>query len=459
MTRNGARLRNFIVGSATRCISGLAQSNHIYMGEAWDATQSRNKVACTKYQVDSRGTSFDIARYPWNAKVRRAGKPDVLYGTAFAQQIIWDHQHPVDCTGVKFLTMLHWPVGIGALLHFLARALGLAMHLGRILVLSIENFNPKRGDAGMPWYDHRFCPGMVSWECWFQPLTSCVEHADSDTMVVQPEELGRFRVGNFSRHYVPEVFHEMLRECSHVKTDLEFYWWHAQAIAYIVRFNKNTRRQLDKLRSELLQDCYAGCNSSAMKGLPHGTVAMHVRHGDKGREMQILPVEMYWEQARRLASGDQGIQVLEPEFSSGGQVFTYPRSMFAAKSAFVSTEDPLVISETMKLAKAVQGVDGNAVEQPWHVFFTRENRTNVDVETMRKQRGNGRATLESFLNLELALEADAWICTLFSNWCQLIDELRMTVGAKASAPYINIVRKGSAEKCPAFHRRCYINWR
>merc|ERR1712157_610802 len=104
-----------------------------------------------------------------------------------------------------------------------------------------------------------------------------------------------------------------------------------------------------------------------------------------------------------------------------------PREALRGRGLFVSTEDPQVIHEAAKLA----------FTDDWDVYFTRENRTNANVSVMRQQRGNGRATLESLLNLELALEADAWVCTLMSNWCQLIDELRMTVGGMASAPYIN----------------------
>lgn len=32
------------------------------------------------------------------------------------------------------------------------------------------------------------------------------------------------------------------------------------------------------------------------------------------------------------------------------------------------------------------------------------------------------------LNLEYAMKSDAYVCTLMSNWCRLVDELRATVG-------------------------------
>ena len=49
---------------------------------------------------------------------------------------------------------------------------------------------------------------------------------------------------------------------------------------------------------------------------------------------------------------------------------------------------------------------------------------------MTKGRGVVNEVLNALLNLELALEADAWVLTLSSNWCRLIDALRMTVAGK-----------------------------
>ena len=41
-----------------------------------------------------------------------------------------------------------------------------------------------------------------------------------------------------------------------------------------------------------------------------------------------------------------------------------------------------------------------------------------------KERGPAAEYLDSLLNLEVALECGAWVGTLTSNWCRLIDELR-----------------------------------
>ena len=65
--------------------------------------------------------------------------------------------------------------------------------------------------------------------------------------------------------------------------------------------------------------------------------------------------------------------------------------------------------------------------------------------------------LTAFMNLELALEADAWVCALSSNWCRLIDELRMTVGMKASKPYLSMSRSGGKRQpCTPEKPQCYL---
>eukprot|EP00927_Polykrikos_kofoidii_P053901 TRINITY_DN48424_c0_g1_i1.p1 TRINITY_DN48424_c0_g1~~TRINITY_DN48424_c0_g1_i1.p1 ORF type:complete len:784 (-),score=62.52 TRINITY_DN48424_c0_g1_i1:114-2465(-) len=770
--------------------AGFAQTNHLYKDGARVISGVDRPGHCATFEADNPDVVLNSEKYPWSPGVRRGGGSDVLYGTAYAQRVIWEHQHPHDCHEVKYLTMLHWPVGIGAMLHYLAHALGLAMHLGRILVLSIEG--PEvNGRTSMPWYDASFCPGATSWECWFQPITDCPERVGADTMVIPMEQLDLFRgPGNFTRHYVPEVFHEMLRECSHVKPSVFFHWWHVQAVTYIVRFNWQTRNLLNDLRGRLLYNRRADFQRPRhwvpeAEPLPAGTLAMHVRHGDKGIEMPILPIRRYLYRAQQLAAGDQAQRVVGSEFSGGNRSFRFPHTKFAARSLFISTEDPEVMRQAWRLAEggyqflhrgrchgprnrsmryvlrrsadgdgdseqvtsvnacaerckgtqrcaffsvsfiarqctvygsmgscAVARVSGSASDsdyrsyrlnsrdvprtrftyvcaaeeerectchgtvyyggrsppqgitleemqaadyrqeltwgvvpcsssffgtlasdvpkyclcepaeelsyvyiydspcqsgsligldtkqpsigacaarcratmgcgyfsfqqtsldcllhdsgkecsqngsrvgipffrmvhevdyvlirsdgrcandgllwgydtkqlslddcatqcrnhvecayfsyhqfsgacalflegsrcnhdlessgfrsyhmlsnEPWQVFFTRENRTNADVAAMRRERGTGHATLQSFLNLELALEAEGWVCTLFSNWCQLIDELRMTVGAKASAPFVNLVHgawRSSRRRsfgCPFQQPDCCTHWR
>ena len=46
--------------------------------------------------------------------------------------------------------------------------------------------------------------------------------------------------------------------------------------------------------------------------------------------------------------------------------------------------------------------------------------------------------LSMLLNLDLSLDCSSWVCTLRSNWCIIIDELRATVANKANLAQIDL---------------------
>lgn len=335
-------------------------------------------------------------------------------------------------------------------------------------------------------------------------------------MTIVPNDLMHDEIGfvtEYTSADAPQAFHNMLQFCSGIKRSMWFYWWHAQWVAFFVRFNPRTRRLLDYLRRQKLKllrpggfatgdvvrywnpesrrydrlgeirtvlaeqwgdlpsgsirlqpldgsskqwirsehVCFAVIREEALEpldSLPPGSVAVHVRHGDKFIEVKQLPFKRYLEETERLAAGDQDILVLEPALASSSRTFAFPEEAFASRVMFISTEDPDVIFEAMALARQKQ--------KPWTVAFTQENRSNDILMDMVMRKGAGKATLESLLNLELALEADAWVCTLQSNWCQLVDELRMTIAGKASFPYINL----RTDLVAAFKeiRNSYVYW-
>ena len=51
--------------------------------------------------------------------------------------------------------------------------------------------------------------------------------------------------------------------------------------------------------------------------------------------------------------------------------------------------------------------------------------------------------ISMLLNLQYALRCETWVCTLASNSCRIIDELRITIGGKANRNYADL----SAETC------------
>ena len=110
----------------------------------------------------------------------------------------------------------------------------------------------------------------------------------------------------------------------------------------------------------------------------------------------------------------------------------------------MSTDDPQVIREAQELCK-----------KGWNVTYVEARRLNKD-PWMHLTPGKVARTevLLALMNLELAVESDAWVCTLSSNWCRLIDELRMTVASKASEPFLNLEQVA----CRADKPQCYLGW-
>ena len=65
------------------------------------------------------------------------------------------------------------------------------------------------------------------------------------------------------------------------------------------------------------------------------------------------------------------------------------------------------------------------------LLFDRHNLTAAADSATKRQQREQRATrhndmeyISQLLNVEYALGADAWVCTLISNTCRIIDELR-----------------------------------
>lgn len=400
--------------------------NHLYKDEKWLGKKGMQKHGCREFDTDAGRGSFsavlDNATFPWRKSIRGPGPASPLHGTAFAFRKIWQHQHPKNCNTAKFYVLRHFPAGIGSSLHVLSASLAVAMTHGRVLV--------HYEDPSFMWYDRKYCRGVRSWECWFLPMTSCKPLPDADVKPIDYK--GVLRPQRAFAH-VPRIFRDTLSACSHLKPQRHYAWFRSVSLAYFVRFNGRTREQLDGLRARTLKVVRREGSSLPEKlgQLPPGTVSVHVRHSDKGREMELLDFPEYHAKAVRLAAGDQCVPVIDAWCSEARSTFAYEPGHFGNRALFVSTEDPRVIKQAVELSRK-QGRDA------WDVVYTDEYRGNLSPRGQVKRKGVKQQTLESFLILELALEADAWVCTLQSNWCRLIDELRMTVAGKAALPYINL---------------------
>ena len=326
-----------------------------------------------------------------------------LFSSSNAQRKIWEHQHPEDCASQNFLlyagdnSVGH---GIGSTLHLATWALAEAMSAGRILLFAAT-------PDGI-WTRGEFCDGYKTfYECYFEPVSSCTlndllqNQSISEIPVLQPGgeqqhlQLVRVLMGSFeasrTRLIPPQV--EPLLRSTFVAPSKRYFWWRAQGVAYILRPNPRT-----------LQEIAARKAKSFARQIPFGTISVHIRHGDKAREMVLVPDEVYLRKAEELLAAF-------PELT---------------RTIFLSTED----SESVKFFRQVSNWTVLLVDTPRQTKVMSPADFANDI-------GADEEVLNSLTNLDLALDCSAWVGTLGSNWNRLIEELRSTVRCKAHLPYLD----------------------
>lgn len=330
-----------------------------------------------------------------------------LVGTAFAQSLIWKHQHPTDCTHKKFLVWLPTHHGIGSNIHCLGQTLAVAMTLNRVLIIA--------EDTSHPYYDAAFCGATKSFhDCYFEPVSSCtladvakvlsaevmnlvnvpelsgVEHDRPDELVLKLSGAPRDRLLR------PPIL-QMLLDTSPIDPTKHYYWWRAQSAAFLVRPNNRTLEYMNVQRMKVFPKDV----------IDKGTISCHIRRGDKWTETTVTEDAAY-------------MKVIEDLLAVADV-----KNLGLKREIFLSTEDP----EAVNYFQTLEG---------WSVHFTNVPRKpDQQKTTMQYAReiGPAREMIFSLINLDLALKCDAWVGTLSSNWCRLIDELRSTVRCKAGGLY------------------------
>ena len=218
---------------------------------------------------------------------------------------------------------------------------------------------------------------------------------------------GAFWAKDYSFQQVAPQFSALLR-ASPVRPELYYYWWRAQSAAYIVRPNAATRNEIAARRRRM----FGG------ERIRPGTISVHVRHGDKGEETELVEDGVYLRVAQELRHAQGNLTLADTER--------------LRQQIFLSTEDPQTVAtfdaqpewdvQSVSLMRGAPA-DMTALEQTREIMHTMMD----PYEDM----------LNSLLNLDLALQCDAYVGTLSSNWCRLIDELRSTVRCKAHVPYMD----------------------
>ena len=354
---------------------------------------------------------------------RLAATPAALLAplTLEAQRLLYEWQHPAECVGRRFLVSRgnEETAGLGSHVHISTHHVALAFEMGLIFL-----WHP---DAGIMYTDEGTCAdGTINFECFFDAPSNCTlddaRDPASSITEVRNGDAGLHVPGAYQFYHVPRVFTEMW-ERAHLpvvfgettrQSDALKYWFRGQVAAYLARFNRATlgsMRELRQNKSLLLHaigphaspGAAAALEAGTLFPLAPGTISVHIRHGDKHLEMSLVPTAAYFEEATVLAR-------------------RHPMAL-GGHRMFLSTEDPEAVGEVSKavLTAGIDGRRGAWIVSWWDV--PREN-SNGKSQLANFNLPRGKLTIIWWLQLFIALEADAWVGTRGSNWNRLIDELR-----------------------------------
>lgn len=231
-----------------------------------DACLSRNNSSSSSSSDSSGWTDGTWLGAAPGGDAQQQQQGYMLPHSARVQQLIWQHQHPADCSKAKFLLYRNPRLGegshgVGSLLHLQTTMLLLALNSGRVLAEV----------PGTYLTDHPYCGNRTTVDtCYLRPLTHCqitpqqvasayklngTAGSPDQALFTQANTTELDRLGRFlsaSKLFpqktqisqtVPKPFQALLAD-SGIPLKKQYYWWRAQGISYIVRPNEQALQEL-----------------------------------------------------------------------------------------------------------------------------------------------------------------------------------------------------------------------
>ena len=160
---------------------------------------------------------------------------------------------------------------------------------------------------------------------------------------------------------------------------------------------------------------------------PYQLITVHVRWGDKGKEMKLQPIEKY-------------IEAIE-------QVAQHRKMLPNEVHIFLSTEDPRALQQFMAQAPSPWNVH---VDQFMYEMLPYRNNQTQQVAGTAKD-GQDKIGLWALGSLLVAMEADSYVLTTESNWSRLMNEMRKAIVRTRHCPAPHHYTKTNYE-LPQHHR-------
>ncbi|CAF1233567.1 unnamed protein product [Adineta steineri] len=287
--------------------------------------------------------------------------------TVNAQKWFYEHQHPVDCSNKKFAVIHnHAWSGIGSTIHQVAWAFGEALAQNRIAIYETPG-NWVYGDCKFGTLD-----------CFFLPITNC-----SIPSKIDGNQTNRIPAnkGHWEKARYPDVFQNRT-----------LTWYRSQLLFYLMRYNAQTLAHVQHLVAQSFDP--------PSVDLHHPYIALYVRRSDKvtGKEMsQAYPLSQYF------------------------NLFDNDTHQTKITTIYINSEDNNVFNE-------FEQVNKNKTE--YYKLLHVKTRKNIVFQSLMgmPMKERGKIILEFLTDLFIEANADLHAGTLTSNWCRLVDEMRLVLG-------------------------------
>lgn len=163
---------------------------------------------------------------------------------------------------------------------------------------------------------------------------------------------------------------------------------------------------------------------------------MYIRHGDKGIEMSLVETYKYWEAAVTLHNNG----LVSGSHSTNITIYNGSGRVDAGGSVFIGSENASAIAEFESYGR----------RYGWDIRYTNlfdrnEVTANLDFITKNSYQRNRTSLvhhdleyLSMLLNIDYHLKGSAFVCTIKSNFCRVIDELRAALAGKANRYYVDL---------------------
>lgn len=339
----------------------------------------------------------DDSYQQWVPKNLTFNKRSILMGQKYIQNELWRRQHPPSCNNVTFCLIQTRQSGLGCDIHSYAISMGYCMSQPN----TVFDFVPEERDV---WAHGPFCKKNKNFRCFVEPLTNCSVPKDH----IEREKRS-YKRRKYQGFIMPDFVKNILSKSLISEEYYEWYWTVA-ASTYLMRLNKNTIEWLDSFESK-----------NVVNPKPFYDLAVHVRHGDKYKEMKLINAKNYF----------PAIQIYSKIFGK----------KLDEINVFVSTEDPDVINWFIN-------------QSGCSVSYVKYARNNPNLRSMVKMGDN--LALISLANLRLSLRTNVRVDTMASNWNRLIFELMQTTTENAEAM---VFEMGIMSSLTAEHYTLLKNWK